>query len=239
MKRPSEVPPEVESAQAMPACSRIEAASASLSSPGAVRKGSPPSVQAISKSRPCLRSSRSTRAFSDSGVDCGAEAEVEVDHHLARDHVARAGAGMDVRHLPATSAGSARCRGPSRCATSSASAGATQVDRVPRQVRVGDVALHAEDAQLAAEGAAPAVLDRVADALAPRSARRRCSSRGGCRARSASRRPARCRRSTGPSSSLVISRATPPRCAGRAATNSSAATTMAAIELFMSAAPRP
>ena len=43
----------------------------------------------------------------------------------------------------------------------------------------------------------------------------------------------------GPSSSLVIRRAMPPRCAGRAATNSSAATTMAAIELFMSAAPRP
>ena len=50
-------------------------------------------------------------------------------------------------------------------ATSSASAGAKRVHRVLRQVRVGDVALHALDGELAAHGAAPAVLDHVAAAL--------------------------------------------------------------------------
>ena len=43
----------------------------------------------------------------------------------------------------------------------------------------------------------------------------------------------------GPSSSLVTSSASEPRASACAAANSSAATTMAAIELFMSAAPRP
>src|SRR5437868_12336168 len=43
----------------------------------------------------------------------------------------------------------------------------------------------------------------------------------------------------GPSSSLVIISAMDPACRGCAATNSSMATTMAAMEVFMSAAPRP
>ena len=43
----------------------------------------------------------------------------------------------------------------------------------------------------------------------------------------------------GPSSSLVIRKAIEPVCPGVAAMNSSQATTMAAIEVFMSAAPRP
>ena len=40
-----------------------------------------------------------------------------------------------------------------------------RVDRVTGQVRVGNMALHALDRELAAHGAAPAVLDHVTGAL--------------------------------------------------------------------------
>ena len=48
-------------------------------------------------------------------------------------------------------------------ATSSASAGAALVDRIAGEVRIGDVALHALDAQLARQRAAAPVLDHVAE----------------------------------------------------------------------------
>ena len=92
----------------------------------------------------------------------GAEAEVEVDDELARDHVAGAGAGVDVRDLPAgrrevgiaavphrrDQFGERRCR---------------SVDRIAGELRIGDVALHALDAQLARQRAAAPVLDHVAE----------------------------------------------------------------------------
>ena len=164
MKRPSEVPPVVESVQAMPACSRIAAARASLSSPGVVRKGSPPSVQAMSKREAVLAQQQVDPRLQRLRRRLGAEAEVEVDHDLARDHVAGAGAGMDVRHLPGGRL-EVRVAAVPFDADQLGERRRDEMDRVLRQVRVGDVALHAEDAQLAAERAAAAVLDRVADAL--------------------------------------------------------------------------
>ena len=69
MKRPSDVPPVVDSSVSTPAWVRMACASAALSAPGVVRKGSPPSVHAISCSTPCLATIASSRARSDAGVD--------------------------------------------------------------------------------------------------------------------------------------------------------------------------
>jgi hypothetical protein len=96
------------------------------------------------------------------GRGFGAEAEVEVHHQFARNDIGGAGAAVDVGHLPA---GGREKRiafvpfgghqfGQRR---------REQVNRVFGQVRVGDVALHALDGELAAHGAAPAVLDHVAE----------------------------------------------------------------------------
>ena len=67
----------------------------------------------------------------------------------ARDDVAGAGARVDVRDLPASSAGNIRCRGPIRVAASSAMRRRDVVHRVAREVRIGDVALDAFDDELA------------------------------------------------------------------------------------------
>ena len=48
MKRPSDVPPVVDNVGRRPVSASIAPVSASLSEPTGVRKGSPPSVQAIS-----------------------------------------------------------------------------------------------------------------------------------------------------------------------------------------------
>ena len=69
MKRPSDVPPVVESSVSTPVSLRIACARASLSAPGVVRNGSPPSVQAISCSTPWRATIASSRERSDAGVD--------------------------------------------------------------------------------------------------------------------------------------------------------------------------
>src|SRR5205814_3430167 len=69
MKRPSEVPPVVDSCVDKPVSSRMALDKASLKDPTGVRKGSPPSVHGKSYSSPCLSSTACTRCFSDSGVD--------------------------------------------------------------------------------------------------------------------------------------------------------------------------
>ena len=128
----------------------------------------------------------------------------------AGDHVGRAGAGVDVRALERGRREIRRCRRPSAIAASSASAGASAVDRIAREVRIGDVALHALDRQRARQRAAAAVLDHVAE---PRHRRRLADDA----VVDASRR-ARASRSTtltvpsmdGPSSSEVISSAIEP-----------------------------
>ena len=92
------------------------------------------------------------------------EAEIELHVRLARDHVVRAGAGLDVGHLPgrrreelvaAVPLGGGELR----------EGGAELVDGVAREVRIGDVALHAFHDELAGERAAAAVLDHVAQLL--------------------------------------------------------------------------
>ena len=85
-----------------------------------------------------------------------------------------------------------------------------EVDRIPGQVRIGDVTLHAADAQLARERAAAAVLDRVAEA--PDRGRLADDAVVGPRAlRASSQSQTRAVPSSdGPSSSLVIRNATPP-----------------------------
>src|SRR5690606_9023336 len=91
----------------------------------------------------------------------GREAEVEIDRQLARDHVVGAGAGVDVRHLP----GGRRVVLVAFVPDLGGQFGQRRrglVDRVARQVRVGDVALHALDDEVARQGAAAPVLDRVA-----------------------------------------------------------------------------
>ena len=59
------------------------------------------------------------------------------------------------------------------------------MDRIAREVRIGDMALHAAHHEIAGERAAASVLDGVAEALGRRSVRRRCSNRLARRARAA------------------------------------------------------
>ncbi len=68
MKRPSEVPPVVDSSVCTPVSAAIAAAIASDSSPRGVRNGSPPSVQSSWYSSPWRSRIACTRAFSCSGV---------------------------------------------------------------------------------------------------------------------------------------------------------------------------
>ncbi len=123
--------------------------------------------------------------------------------------------------------------------TSSASAGAKPVDRVLGQVRIGDVALHALDGQLAAQRAAPAVLDHVADALD----RGRLTDDAVVEPFAALlQRVADDGRAVDDRAFLVAGeqqRDRQPAWSGAARRNSSTATTKAAIEVFMSPAPRP
>ena len=113
------------------------------------------------------------------------------------------------------------------------------VHRVARQVRIGDMPLHAAHGQSSRQRAAPAVLDRVAepldrgrfadDAVVDRFAARAQGlddPRGAVAWRVPPRRTSAAARSS-------------RGWFGCARTNSSAATTKAAIELFMSEAPRP
>ena len=97
-------------------------------------------------------------------MEFGRESEVEVDHHGAGDHIARAGAAMDVADLP-TGGWEERIAVVPGGGDQFGQCGGDQVDGVLRQMRVGDVALHTFDGQLAAHRAAPAVLDHVARAL--------------------------------------------------------------------------
>ena len=92
---------------------------------------------------------------------------------------------------------------------------------------------------LARERSASPVLDRVAERDRRTSAHRRCSSRSFRRVRVSASTTLTVPSVAGPSSSEVKSRAIEPRCAAFSLTNCSAATTNAATELFMSAAPRP
>ncbi len=68
MKRPSDVPPVVDSSAVTPVSSRMALTSASVSEPRGVRKGSPPSSQSSVYSRPWRSSTSCTRAFRPSGV---------------------------------------------------------------------------------------------------------------------------------------------------------------------------
>ena len=147
MKRPSEVPPVVDSVGVDAGCSRIEAASASLSSPGVGQEG-------LAAERPgdlvveavAVAAAASTRAFSDSGVD-------SVLKRKLKSTISSPGITLPAP-VPAWMFDTCqevgwKCSLPrsQSIATSSASAGATQVDRILRQLRVGDVALHAVDAR--------------------------------------------------------------------------------------------
>ena len=95
------------------------------------------------------------------GRGFGGEAEIEVHHHLARDHIAGAGAAVHVTDLPA----GGRKEGVAPVPLGGSHFGQRRqglVDGVARQLRVGDVALDAAHGELAAERAATAVLDHVA-----------------------------------------------------------------------------
>ena len=243
MKRPSEVPPVVDSTGVTPVSARIAALSASLKRAGrreerlAARQS-----RRARKSRPWRSSTACTRDFSDSGVDSVAEAEVEVHHHArpgsrcnapvppwmldtcqrGRREVGVAAVpfgGAPARPAPAPVGGSGcapaagrRC-GPARRARVSLHderAAAPVLDHVAERLHRGRLADDAAVELLAARSAAPA----------PR-----------CTVPS----------TDGPSSSLVISSATRTSvrrvlCARR---TPRLATTIAAIEVFMSAAPRP
>ena len=198
MKRPSEVPPVVESSAAMPACSRIASASAS---PSAARGGE----ERLAAERPgdlerrgraCVSSS-STRAFSDSGVD-------SVQKRKLKSTTTSPGITLPAP-VPAWMFDTCQLVGGKYALPRSHSMRdqfgqrrRDQVDRVLRQLRVGDVALHARAPRsLPLRRAAAAVLDHVAERARPRSARRRCSSRAARRAPPASRRPRPCRRPPG------------------------------------------
>jgi hypothetical protein len=178
---------------------------ASSSAPGSVRKAGQRPVDVPVQAVLVEDRGRALQAF-DGGF--GGEAEVEHRRQIARDHVGRAGAGVEVGNLEAGRREEVVAVVPVLGGQFGQGRGG-QVDRVLRQMRVGHVALHTAHGQLGAEGAATAVLDHVTD-------------QGGAR-RFADDAPvqaflARARRSTtalvpwcaGPSSSLVIRNATLP-----------------------------
>ena len=88
------------------------------------------------------------------------------------------------------------------------------VDRVAREVRIGDVALHADHRQPRRQAAAAAVLDHVAERRRRRSARRRCSSRASRRAPASASTTRTVPSTDGPSSSLVSRNARRPAWRG-------------------------
>ena len=145
MKRPSDVRPSSTARSSTPGVRADRVASAALRAPGVVGTARRRASRRARARRRAWRTIASTRAPQRRTASIGAEAEVEVDDELARDHVAGAGAGVDVRHLPRRSAGSAHCRGPIRRRRARRAAGAAEVDRISRQLRIGDVALHALD----------------------------------------------------------------------------------------------
>ena len=92
----------------------------------------------------------------------GREPDIEQHLHVARDHVVRAGACVDVRDLEAGRLEVLVAAIPLDL-DEFGERGQGEVDRVLREVRIRDVALHAPDRQRARERAAAAVLDRVAE----------------------------------------------------------------------------
>ena len=98
------------------------------------------------------------------GRGFGREAEVEVDHHAARNDVAGAGAAVDVADLPAGGR-KERVAAIPLDGDQFGKRGRQIVNRVARQVRVGDVPLNPLHRELARESAAAAVLDHVAGAF--------------------------------------------------------------------------
>ncbi len=213
MKRPSEVPPVVESSvrDAALLADRLRQRVAQLAGRGEERLAAERPGDVVVDVVP--RDDRLDPRAQRLRRRLGAEAEVEVDHDLARDDVAGAGAGVDVRHLP----GGRREVLVAAVPLDGDQLGQRrrgEVDRVPRQLRIGDVALHALDAELAGERAAAAVLDRVAEARAPKSARRRCSSRAACRARPASSQTRAVPSTDGPFLVAGDEQGDAPRCVG-------------------------
>ena len=165
-----------------------------------------------------LLQDRSTRCFQGSIGAFGGEAEVEVDFDRARNHVGRAGAGVDVGDLEAGRRKALVALVPLRLRQLGERRG-EQVHGVLHEVRVGDVALDAAHHELAGERAAAAVLQHVAERSPPRSARRRCSSRSarcGCFSVSTTRTVPS---TAGPSSSEVRRSAIEPEWPGRSFTN--------------------
>jgi hypothetical protein len=210
--------------------------------PGVVRKGRPPRVQAqfivgTGLQAVALQDVDATRCLQSVWRRLGAEAEIEVDHHAAGDHVARAGAAVDVAHLPA----GGWEEGIALVPDGGGQFGQRrrhEVDRVARQVWVGNVALDALDRELAAHGAAAAVLDHVASAF----------DRGGLADDAPVQPLAACFQSVADNDRAVVGwpflvtgeqKGDVDRWCGVGGRNSSQATTMAASEAFMSLAPRP
>ena len=92
--------------------------------------------------------------------------EAEIEQHLdaAGDDIAGPGTAVDVRDLPArwrevlaAFVPAHRCQFGQR--------GCEHVDRVAGKMRIGDMALHALDRELARQAAAPAILDHVAQGV--------------------------------------------------------------------------
>src|SRR5206468_4446183 len=94
----------------------------------------------------------------------GTEPEIEHGFQRAGYDIRRARARMDVGALPG---GRREVRipvVPSRCGELRQD-GRCQMDRIARKLRIGDVSLDAFDGQRAGQGAAPSVLDHVAESI--------------------------------------------------------------------------
>ncbi len=165
MKRPSDVPPVVETSGVAPRYLPHHAfESVSTRRPRVVRKGRPPRIHSIAVVEPvAVEHGVQARLEAFDGARRG-EAEIEVDPHFARDDVERARAGVDVGHLP---------RGRREMLVALVPCGRREfregrgevVDRVLREVRIGHVPLDSLRDEAAGERAAPPVLDGVAEVL--------------------------------------------------------------------------
>ena len=240
MKRASEVPPPVESSGARPVTSATASATRSVNGPrgGEERDGVGGVEGQFVARRRSRRGGGGFRLSSVAGVQRSLKRMLKTSADFAGNHVGRGIADVDGDDFEVGRLEIRACPSSSGGACSASSARGRARDGIVGEMRIGDVALLADQLQPPGQRAAPAVLDRVAERRRRWSARR--ARNGRCARRARAPIPPACTvpSTAGPSSSPVSRKPTEPVNAP-AATKRSAAASEAATPPFMSAAPRP
>ena len=237
MKRPSDVPPVQESSGAMPvtASHRFRRDVDQPAARGEERRAEAGPGEIVVEAVP--RRIASKRCTSDSRVLSGQKRKLNMASSAPGITLVAPVPAWMLEHCQVVG-GKYSLPSSHRVAASSAKRGRREVDRILREMRVGDVPLDALDDQRARQRAAPAVLDHVAEALD----RRRLADDAIVDALARGRELLDDLDRAVDRRAFLVGRQQQRDRAGRAgwaATNASIAVTNAASEAFMSAAPRP